>query len=562
MDVKLDVLFKELDGLIENQNYKKAITACDNILAVAPKDIDVIKCKCVCYIKEAKFEELIQYLDLHPDVSDILLFERGYALYRLGRLSETLQLTRQQTNTSQKLLELESQVLYRLNEFARSAEIYTRLLEEFKENTAEVKTNLIAALASSGNTAACIDFVAKNKSTLTTSYEFAYNVACCYIEKGDLKTAEAYLIDAQKLCKESLSQEGFSAGEIEEELAIIQTQLAYIKQLSGDSETANRIYEEILKQSPSDLAVVAVATNNSVALGSDKKMQASRKLKHILTEQVQKKLNAVQKRAIDFNYCLSLLEMNKYDQCRDTVNSLQQRYPDSDVPALIGASLLFKEKKIDKAKEKLQEFATAYPKSSTKVQIALAQMELQQGNIKDCIITLKSITALAKKPAMIATLVKLYEQIHDNDGAIQVLDEGLKNLKENNDGYLQILRKNAEFKMNCKRYKEAAQMYEKLLEINRNDLEALPLLVMACSCFDSSLAEKYSARIPVPDLEQINADELENLSIATVKKKVNKKPDVQGSTKEGTPATGELKPKKKKKAEEQTSKTYGSKSPS
>jgi len=55
-------------------------------------------------------------------------------------------------------------------------------------------------------------------------------------------------------------------------------------------------------------------------------------------------------------------------------------------------------------------------------------------------------------------------------------------------------------------------VYEKLLKINKNDLEALPSLIIAYSAFDSQQAEKLSARLPeLVGQRSIDVEKLENV---------------------------------------------------
>ncbi len=54
-------------------------------------------------------------------------------------------------------------------------------------------------------------------------------------------------------------------------------------------------------------------------------------------------------------------------------------------------------------------------------------------------------------------------------------------------------------------------MYERIIKIRSTDLEAIPGLIIACSQFDPSLAEKYDAKLPRASAE-LDAEALENLA--------------------------------------------------
>jgi signal recognition particle subunit SRP72 len=50
------------------------------------------------------------------------------------------------------------------------------------------------------------------------------------------------------MCRKTLEEDGATEEEIESELAIIRTQIAYCYQLQKKDETALRMYNQILKQ--------------------------------------------------------------------------------------------------------------------------------------------------------------------------------------------------------------------------------------------------------------------------------------------------------------------------
>ena len=53
--------------------------------------------------------------------------------------------------------------------------------------------------------------------------------------------------------------------------------------------------------------------------------------------------------------------------------------------------------------------------------------------------------------------------------------------QKDEEAYIKVLKENANFKLKHKRYKEAAAVFERVIKLNPNDLEALPGLVLAYS---------------------------------------------------------------------------------
>jgi len=158
-------------------------------------------------------------------------------------------------------------------------------------------------------------------------------------------------------------------------------------------------------------------------------------------------------------------------------------------------------------------------------------LHLSKGNIPGAILALNCIKSLKNKPAMIATLVYLYEKANDIDNALKTFDEYLNwwvsQKERDEDMYLKILKENGNFKLRHHRFKEAAIVFEKVLEINKNDLDALPGAVIAYSSFDPEKAEKYGRRLPANFGQKgIDVDKLENVRVGS--KPLKKEATVKG----------------------------------
>lgn len=61
---------------------------------------------------------------------------------------------------------------------------------------------------------------------------------------------------------------------------------------------------------------------------------------------------------------------------------------------------------------------------------------------------------------MICTLVSLHERVNDIVGALNILDNAVMNINENESYYTTILKQNADFKLACGRFEEAAKVYK------------------------------------------------------------------------------------------------------
>lgn len=78
-----------------------------------------------------------------------------------------------------------------------------------------------------------------------TTYELSFNSACARIATGDYTEALTLLEEAKLLCREALSD--YDEDEIEQEMAIIVVQTAYVYQLLGRLDKARDLYNSVLK---------------------------------------------------------------------------------------------------------------------------------------------------------------------------------------------------------------------------------------------------------------------------------------------------------------------------
>ena len=86
-------------------------------------------------------------------------------------------------------------------------------------------------------------------------------------------------------------------------------QLGYATQLQGRTSESQQVYQMVLKQKPSDIALSAIAANNSAVInGAQNIFDSRRKLKMARTtiEENEAKFTTRQKQALAVNQCLFL----------------------------------------------------------------------------------------------------------------------------------------------------------------------------------------------------------------------------------------------------------------
>ncbi|KAN0029449.1 hypothetical protein ACTA71_007576 [Dictyostelium dimigraforme] len=543
--ISLEQLFKELDENIINSQFKKAIRVCNKILTVNGNDLEAFQCKVICLMQLSNFTEAIECFK-KPEQIQSMSFEYAYCLYSTAKYQEALAQLEKQSSRETKSLELEAQIYYKLENYQKTISIYESLLSKpGYSDSVEFITNLCAVYLDAGKYNECQELLNKNKSQQTKTHELAFNSACLAISKNDTKTAETQLKLAKKICTDSLKKDGFSEEEIKEEQTSIDVQLGYVQQICGNLEKSLEHYQNVLDQQIGDSATL-VATNNSVSVRSilhfnestpKECTQAMDSLKSLLTEAESTRLNGKQKKVINYNLCLLLVQLKKVSQCEELIKTLKSKYGSGDANQLdtsfiedldiIQVSLLIKEKKFKEA-EKLLLKNTNGNNNSIKSQLLLAQIYLlDNNNIAKALNVLEKLdSTVSLRPGIVATKVSLYEKsgdlekaINSLDCLISILEKQQKKSEKDEEIYVNLLKASGNFKLKHHKYREASDMFDRVLKINPNDLIALPSYIVATSHFDPSLSQKYEGKLPNIKFEsKIDIDLIEKYGLTFEKK--------------------------------------------
>ncbi|CAA6664168.1 unnamed protein product [Spirodela intermedia] len=514
--VQVEDLFSALHRHIQAFEYKQAAKVADQVLEAVPGDEDALRCKVVALIKADAIDRALLSIpaDTTKGLQD-LGFYKAYCLYRQNKLHEALECLEAQEKNSMHL-QLESQILYRLGRMDVCLESYEKL-RKFKIDSLDLKTNIIAALISAGRASELRD---------------AYNFACSLIEKKQYSDAEQMLLSARRIGQETLMEDDFMDDEIENELAPIAVQLAYVQQLQGHPEEALQVYSDIVNK-VADASSIAVATNNLIALKGTKEVSDSlRKLDQLVKKDDTKrhfqlanglefKLFARQKEAIYSNRVLLLLQASKLDQAQELVYFLSSTFPECISPVLLQAAVFVRGKNILKAEEVLGQFADRLPEKAQHALLARAQIAAAAGHAKLAAESLARIPGIQHMPATVATIVALRERAGDLVGAAAALDSAVEwwrnAMTEEGGGAATALavltHEAASYKLGHGREEEAARLYEELFTSQGGGDEALAGLVKTVARTDTGKAEAYEKRLrPLPGLKGIDVESLEKTS--------------------------------------------------
>ncbi|KAI8345291.1 hypothetical protein EDC96DRAFT_449323 [Choanephora cucurbitarum] len=452
-------------------------------------------------------------------------YEKIYCYYRTNQLVPAMELLQEVKSKHQavdpSLSYLEAQLLYSQGQFEKAIKVYESLLKSSDKNNHlydEIQVNLLAAKAgllySSNQQAIQETDDLKESADL---YEVAYNAASVYLARGDIKKAQQQLELAHKQCSDR--SQGMSKEEHEQELAVIATQLGYTYQLQGRSTDAMNIYKQLLTSS--DLTVAAVVSNNVVAIEQASDLEdAAKKLKIATSKEADAKLKQYQKRVISMNESLLQLYNHKYSACRDQAQNAT-----------------YHQHKATKAIEELKKFSEKNP-GSLAIRFATIQLQLLESQPAQALATLESYLAAVKqdkhayyKPALIALLVWLYEQVGQSDKAMAVLDEA-SSVWKNDSAFASsvsapksTVKQTAAFKLKTGKYQEAVVDYEQLVKSDPSDAQAIAGLIAAYAEVDPKKAEQYGNALPAIAVDHLDIETLEKIVPGVKRGYVKKDPN-------------------------------------
>ncbi|XP_058888047.1 signal recognition particle subunit SRP72-like [Acipenser ruthenus] len=545
-------LWTEVNRCGQNGDFTRALKSVNKILQECRDDVTALNCKVVCLIQNGNFKEALNVIHTHNKVfgSDVIAFEKAYCEYRLNRVENALKTIESTSQQTDKLKELYGQVLYRLERYEECLAVYRDLIRNSQDDYEEErKTNLSAVVAA---LSAWEQASPEDLGLPETSYELSYNSACTLIGQGRLPEAMKKLQEAEELCRQSLSEDSdMTEEDIDAELAVIHSQMAYVMQLQGRTEDALQLYNQVIKLKPTDVGLLAVTANNIITINKDQNVfDSKKKVKLTNADGVEHKLAKKQLQAIDFNKALLAMYTNQADQCCKLAASLQSQNPGNPRPVLIQVSQLCREKQHSKAIDLLQRFSEKHPESASEIKLTMAQLYVVQGHITKACDILRSIEDLKHKQGIISALVTMYSHEEDIDSAIDVFSQAIQHYQEhqpNLSAYLSLVREAANFKLKYGRKKEAISDLEQLWKQNPKDIHTLAQLISAYSLVDQEKAKSLSKHLPSADKMSFNVDvdALENSHGATyVRKKAAK---VTGEILPKEQGPGDIKKKKKKK---------------
>ncbi|KAG0011232.1 Signal recognition particle core component, partial [Entomortierella chlamydospora] len=431
------------------------------VLKLNPKDKDALHCKAITLIRLERYADALSILN--RQLEGKFVFESAYCLYRTNQLAEGARLIenrRQELQSSGNgtlswnLRHLEAQMLYRMERYQDCIERYAGMLKDTPktdDSYNDILTNFNACKAAVLYAGESLDDRWKVEDVAQTTYELSFNSACARIAKGDYTQALTLLDEAKQICRETLND--YDEEEIEQEMAIIVVQTAYVHQLLGHVEQARELYHSVLKIKALEVTVPAVAANNLVAIQKEEDLfDSHKKIKTATTKALGYAAIRPESVAIQFAIVqLQLLDGQDYTAAIESLTRFLKKLPQKE----------------------------------------------------------------QHRPGYVALLVWLYNQAGQGEKGVDLLSEASAVwAKDSKNATMPstLLRQTAAFKLRSHRYKDAAKDYEELVRADPSDPAAIAGLIMAYSEFEPALAEKYGASLPeMRNVMALDVDSLEKV---------------------------------------------------
>lgn len=500
-------LYTELAKIGPSQDWERILKVAKKILGLSVNEKKAFQSKIVCLIHLGKFDEALTSIERNPDASD-LFFEKAYCEYRLNKIEDaysTLSKSNKMTNKEKELL---AQVTYRLEKYQESYDNYRDIIKNIDDDfDNERQTNLSAVVSSLRFSNSSIQKELDMSELETKTYELCYNSACISLSKGNYEEAREKLTKAENLCKETFEDDPEEQEALDNEMAIIRVQLAFCLQKMEKIDESLKIYNNVLKTKPSDISVMAVASNNLVCINKDQNVFDSKKrIKAATGPELENKLTSVQRRKIAFNEILFALATNQKDTVQRLMERFKTKFDDKELYALLKMLQLYKDKKYLDAEKVLTEIANS--SNSKLIKYYLIQILLIQDKFSEAIGLIKTLDEYTNyKVGILSALVTLFKKQNNKQEITSLFMDVINHLNKTdpNSKDLEIfIRENSNYQIELGNYKQACEMLEKIRALRPTDFRVLSKLINVYSKFDTAKANALSKELP--SLTEIQAN--------------------------------------------------------
>ncbi|KAI2643258.1 hypothetical protein GGS21DRAFT_6319 [Xylaria nigripes] len=255
------------------QDHDEVLKLANAAIKASKGDIDAHQTRIVALLKVDRFDDALRAIaDGGDAVESRCIFEKAYALYKIGHLQEareTIEKVPKAQANSRPFCHLRAQIAYRAESFLDAAAIYQGLAGEEAASHGDENDITINVLATNaqlqwaGLGHKIGDADKRTSPAELESFETVYNAACAHIGRAELTKASILLKRARDLCEAS---EDLSSDERKAELLPIMIQHIYVlSQLGKDAEAA-ALQKLVVQSEIQEAPTRVIAQNNQIAL--------------------------------------------------------------------------------------------------------------------------------------------------------------------------------------------------------------------------------------------------------------------------------------------------------
>lgn len=255
---------KTLSSLLQNStldDHEEILKTANGALKKSKTDTQSHYIRVIALLKLDRYEDALRAIEEGGDaLKNEARTEWAYALYKTGQLDEAQKIVSAGQST-EALRHLEGQIAYRAERFPEAASIYKDLAShahESEESDLRIQRSATDAQLSWNGKVNLMSKIKPDRNDLE-QFETAYNAACGYIARGELKQAEMLLNRARDLCN---AADELSDNEKSIELIPIKVQQLYVSSTRGEVEKAAEIAGSIKVADISDPVTRHIAQSN------------------------------------------------------------------------------------------------------------------------------------------------------------------------------------------------------------------------------------------------------------------------------------------------------------
>ncbi|KAI9665207.1 MAG: Signal recognition particle core component [Alyxoria varia] len=404
-------------------DHEEILKAANSALKKSKTDLQAEHARVVAFLKLDRWDDAFRaFSDAGDALKKQARVEWAYTLYKTERFAEAQKFAGEAKAQDYSLAHVEAQAAYRAENFARAVELYGKLSaqgQEDEENDLRINSGATDAQLFWARQNGLVRKPKPGREDLE-QFETAFNAACGYLGRGELKQAQLLLQRATSLCN---AADELSEKEKKQELIPIQLQRILVLHRLSKLEEAERLCSEIDLTETSDLTKhIAQATKLAISNGSANPYLSQRFLSSSATTSA--KPCWYQKAALQRNEVTLDLQANKLRPTSQAVDGHTSDLDNEYQKVWLGVAKATAQLKSQSSFEATEALANALRQRPNDLGtlLTLVQLYLKNGNTNAAAAALESVSSTLDKssaasdvaiwnnPAFIATTVAVYAQ--------------------------------------------------------------------------------------------------------------------------------------------------------